>query len=429
LGTLVKLFALCERLPSAAVRQALDPIGLEDVSQTGLLTVDGDCAIPNYRLLPHGQLLVGGDGRGPSSPNVVSAFTGPSLDLARLTPRMPVGSMLDVGAGSGIQALLGAHHCERVTATDVNPRALMFVRFNARLNATANIDALEGSWFEPVGERQFELIVCNPPYVVSPDHDLAYRDSGLRGTDLLERLTREAAEHLAPGGLAVALCSWPHASQEDWAAAPASAAAGTGCDALIICHSTVDPLDYATNWNTPPVAFHPPAQLRQTVARWLEHYRSIGAGALSYGAVILRRRRSGSPWVSALKAAAPPGELAAEHLLRLLAGRDLLEALDDRGLLAARFTLPDGVSVSQRFQRREARFVARPAMIRFEDGLGVSAAVAPDALDVLFACDGCRTLSAAVEAVALRRRAGVETITRSALAAARELLAHGLLAH
>ena len=75
----------------------------------------------------------------------------------------------------------------------------------------------------------------------------AFRDSGLQGTALLDGLVRQAAEHLEPDGLGILLCSWPHASQDDWLDAPRAAVAGTGCDALIFCHATLDPLDYAVS--------------------------------------------------------------------------------------------------------------------------------------------------------------------------------------
>ncbi len=429
LSAIVKLFALSERLPIGEARRAVAPLALEELEETGLLILEDGSAVPNCRLLPHRRLLVAGDGRAGAGAGakVVSSFTGPTLQLARLTPRAPVGSMLDVGTGSGILALLGAGHCEHVTALDVNPRALAYARFNACLNDISNVELLEGSWFEPVAGRRFDLIVINPPYVVSPDRELAYRDSGLPGTGLLEQLIRDAAAHLEPGGLALMLCSWPHASDDDWAAAPTSAAAATDCDALIVSHSTEDPLDYAASWNTPPVSFAPPGEVRETVARWLEHYRAIGAGAISYGEVILRRRLKGVPWVHALRAGSEPGDRAAEHMTGLLAGYDLARDLDDPALLATVFSLPDGIDISQRLQRRDGRFRARPAMIRLEGGLGVSAAVDPDALDLLFACDGRRTLSEAVDRVGARRGEDMETVRKPAVIAVRELLAHGLL--
>lgn len=424
LAALVELFSLGHRLPTARARAALAPLGLEPIIATGLLTLDGEWVTPEYRLRPYRDLLLAGEVARADDRNIVSALTGPSLKVARLTPRARVHSMLDVGTGSGVLALLGARHCDRVTGIDVNPRALMFARFNARLNDVSNVELLEGSWFEPVAGRAFDLIVSNPPYVVSPDREFAYRDSGMPGTSLLEQLTRQSAEHLAPGGLAVLLCSWPHESADDWDAAPATAVAGTGCDALIISSGIVDPFDYAVSWNAPPVRFDAPDALRETVARWLGYYRATGVGAITYATIILRRRTSGTPWVKALTAQGVAGEKASEHVIAVFAGHDLP---DDRALMARRFSLPEGIDISQRFHRSAQGFVARPAMVRLDGGLGLSAAVDPDALDVLFACDGQRTLAEAVERVAGRRGESVEAVGEMAIAAVRELLTHGLV--
>jgi methylase of polypeptide subunit release factors len=402
LAALVTLFALGGRLRLGVARRALQPARLEEIGETGLLSLNGQWVTPNYLLLPQRHLLIAGDGHRPADPDIVSSFSEPSLMLARLMPQVAARSMLDLGTGSGVLALLGAEHCGGVTAVDINARALMFARFNARLNEIPGIELLEGSWFEPVADRRFDLILGNPPYVVSPDREFAFRDSGLRRTALLDGLVRQTAAHLAPDGLGILLCSWPHASQDDWADAPRSAVAGAGCDALILCQATLDPLDYAVSWNTPPVRFLSPGSLRQTTARWLGYYAGIGAGALSYGAVILRRRTTGTPWMSSWRAGSVPGDRAAEQLIRAMTGHDL-SAAEDGVLLARRFSLTDGIDITQRFARCQGSFCERPAMIGLDGGLGVTAAVDPDVLDVLFACDGQRTLSQTVGRSAKRR--------------------------
>ncbi len=426
LAALVKLLALGRPLAVAQARTALAPVALEDVQATGLVTREGDEVIADYRLVPLEGLLLASDAGPPQQRQGVGPFTRPSLTLSRLTPRGRRRSMLDLGTGSGILALLGAAHCDQVTAIDINPRALMFAGFNARLNDVHNIELIEGDWLEPVDQRSFDLLVSNPPYLVSPDDEFTYRDSGMPGGALTERLCQATPGHLDPDGLAILLCSWPHASEDDWAAAPSSWVAETGCDALVLCYETLDPLDYAVSWNVPPLRYLDPASLRQTVARWLAYYKTTGTGAISFGAVVLRRG-SGTPWVSAVKAGSAPGDLAGQQLLRLFSGQDLIHALDDRALLERRFSLPEGINVSQRFQRRQTGFVARPAMVELADGLGVSASVDPDALEVLFACDGQRTLSEIVRRIAERRAFDVAALAQIAAGAAREMLAHGVL--
>ena len=95
--------------------------------------------------------------------------------------------------------------------------------------------------------------------------------------------------------------------------------------------------------------------------------------------------------------------------------------------MATRFSLPAGIDVSQRFRRRTTGFVARPAMVSLDGGLGIRAAIDPDALDALFACDGTRTLGEIVERLAARRGLPLAPLSDIVTGAARELLAHGLL--
>ena len=96
--------------------------------------------------------------------------------LARLAPR---DTCLDLGTGSGaIAVTLACQRPEmRVVATDVSEAALRVARSNAeRFHCAERIELLEGSWYEPVGERRFDLIVSNPPYVAGGDPHLAKGD-------------------------------------------------------------------------------------------------------------------------------------------------------------------------------------------------------------------------------------------------------------
>ena len=58
-------------------------------------------------------------------------------------------------------------------ATDRNPRAVTITRFNALLSRITNVESAISDLFEPVDGPPFDLIVANPPFVVSPDNSLA----------------------------------------------------------------------------------------------------------------------------------------------------------------------------------------------------------------------------------------------------------------
>ena len=125
----------------------------------------------------------------------------PARLLARLTVRAAAGRVLDLGCGGGVQALLAARHAESVVGVDLNPRALAFARFNARLNRVHNVEWREGDLFAPVAGERFDLVVSNPPYVVSPESWLLFRDGGGAGDGICARIVGGLGSHLAEGWL------------------------------------------------------------------------------------------------------------------------------------------------------------------------------------------------------------------------------------
>ena len=138
----------------------------------------------------------------------MAALSPPGKAVAHTTVRRPVRTALDVCTGSGTQALLAARHAERVVGVDVNPHALALARLNQGLNGVDNITWVEGDGFEPVKGERFDLVVANPPVVISPDNTVLARDSAIGGERLSRKIVRESAEHLNEGGFATVLCNW-----------------------------------------------------------------------------------------------------------------------------------------------------------------------------------------------------------------------------
>ncbi|HEX3998365.1 MAG TPA: peptide chain release factor N(5)-glutamine methyltransferase [Pirellulales bacterium] len=137
------------------------------------------------------------------------------LDLAKERPAgSPEIRIADVGTGSGILAVCAAKHLStaRVTAIDISPDAIDVAKSNAAEHGVSDrIEWRSGDLLSTVSDQQFDFIVSNPPYVSSAEYaSLAktVRDfeprgallAGDRGTEVIERLLPQAAEHLAPGG-------------------------------------------------------------------------------------------------------------------------------------------------------------------------------------------------------------------------------------
>jgi len=164
------------------------------------------------RIAPAEGLLMSFDGFavGDDDPHgYVASYTPTASWLAALTPRRRVGRALDIGTGSGAQALLAARHSDQVIATDLNPRAVAFTALNAALNGIDNLEVRLGSLFDPVAGETFDLITCNAPYVVSPEDRWQYRDAaGFEADQLSQTVVIEVPKHLNQDGVGCVLVSW-----------------------------------------------------------------------------------------------------------------------------------------------------------------------------------------------------------------------------
>jgi release factor glutamine methyltransferase len=136
-----------------------------------------------------------------------------ALDLLKQNPALT--AVADVGTGSGAVAVALAKHAKTATvaAIDVSPAALEVARRNAqRHGVDGRVEFFEGDLLTAIpSERQFDLIVSNPPYVTSgemaalPADVRQYEptlalDGGPQGTTVIERLLPQAVERLRPGG-------------------------------------------------------------------------------------------------------------------------------------------------------------------------------------------------------------------------------------
>ncbi len=137
-----------------------------------------------------------------------------SLLLARAVENYARGLVLDVGTGSGLQALVAARKPEvtKVIATDVNQFALQAAEVNARENRLGHkISFKKSDLFDALREsdyaKAFDSIVFNPPYLPTRAEDKlegeinAAFDGGASGRDVIDAFLDEFDSFLRPGGL------------------------------------------------------------------------------------------------------------------------------------------------------------------------------------------------------------------------------------
>lgn len=203
---LARLFSYRDAVPRA---DAFDVLGSEvgsALEACGVLVPDGDRARSLMRLIPFGRVWIASDDADARHDPVMGPGATTQELLTTLPTPMP-GRVLDVGCGAGSLALAAARAgAASVTAIDLDPRAVALTRWNARLN-DLEVDARAGDLLAPVRDRQFDLILAQPPFVpLPPDIDATtYLHGGSRGDELALRLLGELPPAMAPGGRALVL--------------------------------------------------------------------------------------------------------------------------------------------------------------------------------------------------------------------------------
>ena len=116
-------------------------------------------------------------------------------------------TVLDMGTGCGILAVLAAERASYVVAVDINPHAVASTQRNAELNGVAaKIETREGNLFEPIEpEEMYDLITFNAPYLpVGPDEGEFWVEKawcgGKDGRSVIDRFITESSKHLAENG-------------------------------------------------------------------------------------------------------------------------------------------------------------------------------------------------------------------------------------
>lgn len=115
--------------------------------------------------------------------------------------------VLDLCTGTGALAVAAAlDGAAEVTAVDLSFRSSATAWFNARRHGVP-VTVLRGDLFDALGSTgDFDLVLANPPYVPSfASRSTRHRlgrcwDGGPDGRLLLDRICREAFDHVAPGG-------------------------------------------------------------------------------------------------------------------------------------------------------------------------------------------------------------------------------------
>jgi ribosomal protein L11 methyltransferase (prmA) len=454
-AVLTALFMLGEPVGAAALETALPRTGVAGALAIGLVVPTQSASgeqryAPAVDLRPHeaedahgsvrwwvasdlGELVTGKA----LAPDHVLGIGRAGLTLAALTPRKPVETALDLGVGCGIQTLYLLRHVRQVVATDISTRALEFTAFNVALAGvdSARVQLRQGNLLEPVAGQRFDLIVSNPPFVITPPSVrqaglplMEYRDAG---GPILPALVRGLEDHLNPDGVAVMLGNWEHREGTSWRTS-VNQWIGKSLDAWIIQREVQDPVEYAAMWLrdgglTPErsgVAFE------NALAAWQEDFDSrqvsgVGMGYLVFHAPSVAAGAPSGPGGTALEGQTAPEEPASdavapgavvepwrvleevptsgqgalgEHVAQVIAAHEALRGLDDAQVAALKLHTASGLSKEEALTPTP---VPTAPVIRQAEGFGRVIAVGMPEVALLSASDeGLLTVAQIAAAVA-----------------------------
>jgi SAM-dependent methyltransferase len=470
-AVLLRLFTLGAAIPPAQIEAVLPTLGVDGAMRLGLVGAADGSQDPGPQaplralldLAPYSARDDAGDidwwivsdlselatGR-PLGPEHVLGVGGASLTLARITPRSPVGRVLDVGCGGGIQALHASRHAEHVVATDLSERALAVAAFNAALNGI-ELELRQGSLLEPVAGERFDLIVSNPPFVITPRGAAdemttwTYRDGGRAGDALVGELLEALPAHLSPGGSAVLLGNWEIPEGADWDAHPRAwlqDVVESGLDAWVMQREQEDPARYAETWVRDGGITARDARWPALVGAWLEDFARRGVEQIGFGYLLLRHPApatvpaataapttvAATPRPGVLRTERVPGTgsgTLAEHLAASLRALDALTDLDDAALAASRPVRADDVVERRHLTPGQWD----PMLIELVQGAGFARSVPADQLlaATVGALDGTLTLGQVLGAVCALTDADEDEARARVLPAVRELIVTGMV--
>jgi release factor glutamine methyltransferase len=121
-------------------------------------------------------------------------------------------NLIDMGTGTGAIAIsIATEKLDwKITASDISTEALKLAKKNSEHHMLANTSFIQSNWFENIKQKNFDIIISNPPYIAENDPHLQQGDvrfepqraltSGKMGMDDIKHLCQYAKNYLAQNG-------------------------------------------------------------------------------------------------------------------------------------------------------------------------------------------------------------------------------------
>ena len=395
LATLIRLFHLDVTVPLTKAQGVVPERMLRLCLSSGLVKQHRELLVPRFGVYPlRGKLLAFDRGSVQATGKDFVIWGGAiGTHMLNITPRSPVKAALDVCAGGGIQTLFLGDHCEAVTAIDLNSRAVAFSGFNTRLNGVGNVEILRGNRLEPVRDRSFDLIVCNPPFYIAPTLRALYSDNEMEMDEFSREIICGCSTHLNEQGYLHAVVEWVEVEGEPWQKRLEHWFEGLGCDVWVRRDYQQSVLSYSQM----RLAEIPPVD-KKSMCVWTDYFRR-GRVKKIHGGSVAMRRRSGKNWFFFDDFDRTVDHRFGESVPRGFAERDFLAIhTSNESILNARLVVSEETRVEEHSRRKDAEWSKDLVRLRVEGGARYSGTANMSVAGFLRHLDGTRTLGEAIRA-------------------------------
>ena len=266
--------------------------------------------------------------------------------------------------------------------------------------------------------EQFDLVVSNPPFVITPrranessDNQFTYRDGGLPGDDIVSTLIRRIPEVLVPGGRAQMLGNWEIHRNNTGEAQPwdarlrtwfAESAAGTPSEAWVIQREVLTPESYAETWLKDASENRDRDHYENTYRAYLNDFKNRNVHSIGFGMLWLRRpahTTETAPLNRFEDITYPIAQPIAQSITEAVARFDRLTALTDQALAETHLVVAEDVT-EERHGRPGAEH-PNVILLRAGSGLCRTILLSTETAGFVSACDGELSIGQILGALAM----------------------------
>ena len=278
--------------------------------------------------------------------------------------------------------------------------------------------------------ESFDLIVSNPPFVITPRTEgvplYEYRDGGAAGDAVVGALTQGIGAHLAPGGVAQLLGNWETVAGQDWRDRVGEWIEASGLDAWVVQRDVQDPAEYAELWSRDGGHLPGTSEHEALVGAWLDDFAARGVEQIGFGIITLHRPTTQrTPFVDLVELTGPVASPMGPTVAAGLVARDRLADLDDDALLDTAWRCADDVTT----ETHAAPGATDPHVIVLRQGGGLARSIRLDTVDaaLVSVSDGELTARQSLTAISALLDVPTGEALASGAGLVRRLAADGLL--